>query len=99
MLYRIKNRDELEKLEQLASLHIPGEELRLQDKLGKQNIHEVMKNLYEPLFDTIKDTSRDIAKAMTETSSKNNKLLENLNEKLPKLMNDRGILASYLLSP
>ena len=32
-------------------------DLLLQDKLGKQNFHEDMKNLYKQLIDTIKNTS------------------------------------------
>ena len=36
---------------------------------------------------------------MTENSFKNNQALENLNNKLLEIMNDRGILASYLMSP
>ena len=35
---------------------------------------------------------------MTETSIKNNKALENLNNKLLEIMNDRGKSASYLMS-
>ena len=35
---------------------------------------------------------------MTETSIKNNKALEKLNDKLLKIVNDRGILASHSLS-
>ena len=58
-----------------------------------------MKKLYGPLSDTIKDTSRDITKTMTETSIRNNNLLENLNDKFLEIMNDRGIIASCLLSP
>ena len=36
---------------------------------------------------------------MTENSIKNNQALENLNNKLLEIMNDTGILASYLMSP
>ena len=36
---------------------------------------------------------------MTESSIKNNKALENINDKLLEIINDRGIIASYLLSP
>ena len=36
---------------------------------------------------------------MTETSIKNNKTLENLNSKILEILNDWGIIASYLLSP
>ena len=43
--------------------------------------------------------SEDVTKTMTERSHENNKDLENLNDKLPEMMNDLGILLSYLLSP
>ena len=36
---------------------------------------------------------------MSITSEENNKALENLNNKLLKILNDRGILATYLMSP
>ena len=36
---------------------------------------------------------------MAENSFKNNQALENLNNQLLEIMNDRGILASYLMSP
>ena len=36
---------------------------------------------------------------MTESSIKNNQALENLNNKFLEILNDRGIIASYLLSP
>ena len=35
------------------------------------------KKSYEPLTDTIEDFSRDVSKTMTETSIKNNEVLEN----------------------
>ena len=73
--------------------------VRLQDKLGKQNFHEDMKKIFEPLTDTIKNTSQNITKTITETSKENNLALENLITKLLEILNDRGILASYLLSP
>ena len=41
MLYPIKNRDDLENLEELASSQNQVEVLRLQDKLGKQNFHKI----------------------------------------------------------
>ena len=82
----------------MASLHNQVKELRLQDKLIKQNFHKNIKKYMNPFTDTIEDTSRDITKTMTEISNKNNKALEILNNKLSKNLNDRGILASYLLS-
>ena len=36
---------------------------------------------------------------MTENSFKNNQALETSNKKLLEIMNDRGIITSYLLSP
>ena len=53
MLYSNKNRD-LEKLNQLSSLKNQIKALRLQDKLGKQNFHEDMKNVVQPLLETTK---------------------------------------------
>ena len=58
-----------------------------------------MKKVFEPVTKSIENTSQDITKTITETSFKNNQALENLNNKLLEIMNDRGILASYLMSP
>ena len=41
MLYSIRDREDLEKLEELASLQNQVKAVRLQDKLGKQNFHEI----------------------------------------------------------
>ena len=43
MLFANRNREDLEKLEQLVLLKNQLEDLRLQDKLGKQNYHENLK--------------------------------------------------------
>ena len=58
-----------------------------------------MKKVFEPVFKSLKDTSQDITKTISETSLKNNQAIENLNNKLLEIMNDRGILATYLMSP
>ena len=73
--------------------------IRLQDKLGKQNFHEHMKKVFEPVTKSLETTSQGITKTITETSIKNNQAIENLNNTLLEIMNDRGILASYLMSP
>ena len=99
MLYSIKDREDLENLEELVSLENQVKIVKLQDKLGKQNFHEDMKKVFEPVTKTLEETSQDITKTMTENSIKNNEALENLNNKLLEIMNDRGILASYLMSP
>ena len=58
-----------------------------------------MKKLFEPLTDTNKDTSDDLTKTIMETSKENKKALEILNEKVLEILEDRGILASFLMSP
>ena len=98
MLYSIKDRD-LENLNELASLQDQVKAVRLQDKLGKQNFHEDMKKVFEPVTKSLGNSSQDVTKTITETSTKNNQAIENLNNKLLEIMNDRGIIASYLLSP
>ena len=98
MLFPIKNREDLEKLKELDTLQNQVKAVKLQDKLGKQNFHENIKKLYEPLTDTIKDVSENITKTLTENSNNNNKAIENLNEKILELMNDSGLIAPYLAS-
>ena len=83
----------------LVSLIRKDKELRLQDKLVELNFHENMEKAFEPVTKSIKHVSEEVTKTMTETSIKNNQALENLNNKLLEIMNDRGILAIYLMSP
>ena len=99
MLYAIKNNDDLENLNELVTLQNEVKAVRLQDKLGKQNFHEDMKNIFEPVTKSLENTSQDMRKTITESSTKNNQAIENLNNKLLEIMNDKGILASYLMSP
>ena len=47
------------------------------------------------MTDAIKNTSQDITKTITETFIKNNKVLENSNEKVSDLMNDEGMIAPF----
>ena len=92
MLYSIKDREDLENLNELASLQDQVKAIRLQDKLGKQNFHEDMKKVFEPVTKSLENTSQDITKTITETSNKNNQAIENINNNLLEIMNDRGIL-------
>ena len=64
----------------------------------KRNFHEDKQKVFEPVTRSLENTSQDITKTITETSIKNNQAIENLNNKLPEIMNDRGVLASYLMS-
>ena len=99
MLYAIKNREDLENLEELASLENQVKVVKLQDKLGKQNFNENVKQVFYPVTKSLENTSANITKAITETSIKNNQAIENINSNLVEIMNDRGILATYLMSP
>ena len=55
--------------------------------------------MFEPVTNSIKDVSEKVTKIITETSNNNNKAIENLNNKLLEIIIDKGILASYLMSP
>ena len=81
MLCSFKNIKDLENLNYLVSLEGRVKAVRLQDKQGKQNFHEDMRKVFEPVTKSIKDVSEEATKTMTENSIKNNKALENLNEK------------------
>ena len=96
MLYPIKNVEDLQKLDEAVLLQNQVNEVRLQNKLGDQNFHENMNKLFKPMTDVIKNTSENITKSLTETSINNNKTIENLNEKILELMNDKGMIAPYL---
>ena len=50
------------------------------------------------MTDAIKNTSENITKTLTEISINNNKAIENLNEKILELMNDKGLISPYLAS-
>ena len=58
-----------------------------------------MKKVFEPVTKSLENTSQDITKTIVETSNNDNKALQNLNNKLLEIMNDRGIIARYLMSP
>ena len=56
----------------------------------------IWKKIFESVTNTIKTTSKDFTKTMMLTCKKNNKPLESLN-KLLEIVNDRGMIASYLM--
>ena len=99
MLFAINNSEDLQNLNELASLQDQVKAVRLQDKLGKQNFHKDMKKVFEPVTRSLENASQDKTKTISESSIKNNQAIENLNNKLLEITNDRGILASYLMTP
>ena len=99
MLYSIKDREDLKNLEELVSLENQVKVVRLQDKIGEQNFHEDLKKVFEPVTKSLENTSENLTKAITETSIKNNLAIENINNNLLEIKNDRCILATYLMSP
>ena len=54
MLYSIKDREDLKILEELVSLENQVKVVKLQDKLGKQNFHESLKNVLKLLLNHLK---------------------------------------------
>ena len=98
MLYSIENRGNLERINEFVSLKNQVRAVRLQDKLGKQNFHDVMEEVLEPKTDTVEKSSENLATTMMLNSEENNKALQKLNGKLLDMINDRGIMASSLLS-
>ena len=87
------------KLGKLVSSENQVKVFRLQDKLGKQNFHADIKIVFEPATKSIKDVSEEVTKGMIENSIRNIKTMKNLNIKLLKIINDGGLLATYLMSP
>ena len=57
-----------------------------------------MKEVFEPLANTLKQTSENTSNTITETSIKNNKAILGLNEKVLELMDEKGLIAPYLAS-
>ena len=51
---QFKKNDDLEKLNELVSLQDQVKAARLEDKLGKQNFHEVMKKYSNQLLNHLK---------------------------------------------
>ena len=95
-MFPIRNVEDLQNLNEAVSLQNQVKLVRLQDKLGKQNFHEDRRKVFEPLTDTLKKTSENITKTITENSINNNKAISDLNEKILELMNDKGMIAPYL---
>ena len=98
MMFPNKNIEDLKDLNEAVSLQNQVKEVRLQDKLGEQNYHGVAKKVFKPMTDVEKNTPENIAKTLTENSINNNEAIENLNERILELMNDKGMIAPHLAS-
>ena len=96
MLFPINNIEDLQKLNEAVSLQKQVQEVRLHDKLGQQNYREDTKTFFKPMTDEIKNTSEKITKTLTENSINHNETIENLNEKILELMNEKGLIVPYL---
>ena len=93
MMFPIRNVEDLQKLNEAVSIQNQVKVVRLQDKLGKQNFHEDMEEVFEPLTNTLKKTSEKLTKTITENSINNIKAIENFNEKILELMKDNVVIA------
>ena len=93
-MFPIRNEEGLQKLNEAVSVQNQVKIVRLQDNLGKQNFHEDMTEVFEPITKSLEI----IAKTITENSINNNKAIENLNEKILELINEKGLIAPYLAS-
>ena len=88
----------MEKLNKLVSLQIKEKALGLQDNLWKQEFHDDMKEIFEPVTKSIKDVCENVTKTLMVTSEEHNNTLVNVNSKLLYIVQDRGLLSTYLLS-
>ena len=97
-MFPIRNVEDLQNLNEAVSLQNQVKVVRLQDKLDKQNFHEDLKEVFEPITKSLENTSENITKTILETSIKNNKAISDLNEKVLELMDEKGLIAPYLAS-
>ena len=58
-----------------------------------------MKKVFETVTKCVKDVSEEVKPNMTETSVMNNKAVQNKNDKISEIMNNRGIVATCLMNP
>ena len=98
MMFPIRNVEDLQNLNEALSLQNQVKVVRLQDKLGKQNFHEDLREVFEPITKSLENTSENIAKTITETSNKHKEAISDLNEKVLELMDEEGLIAPYLAS-
>ena len=91
MLYSSKNTDDSENLRKLAPLQRQTKVLRLQDKLGTQKFHYEVKEIFEPVTDTVKQTAQQTIGAVRGKANANALKTENVN----KVINEKQNLIKY----
>ena len=74
-MYSIKNRVDLENKNELVILGSQVKALSLLDKIVKQNFHEDIKKVFEPVTKCNKDVSEEVTKCTMLTSQENNKTI------------------------
>ena len=79
MMFPIGKVENLKDLNELVPPQNQVQKVRLQYNLSKQNFHENMKKVFEPVTKSLEKTSEKLTKAIPESSNINNKALENLN--------------------
>ena len=79
-MYLNEKRDEMEKLNDLASLQNHVKTLRLHEILGNQNFHADTKKI-EPVTKTIKTAPEEVTKTTMVSSEENNKAIAVLTKK------------------
>ena len=99
MKFSIKIKDEIKDLKELENIQPKVKQVRLVEELGKQGYQYDIKELFEPTTNTFKDVSEDVTRTMVEPSNEKFKTLTTVSNKLLEIMNDRGIITSYLMKP
>ena len=92
----MKSRDELERLNEKASIQNEVKFLGLKDRPGKQNFPEDMRKMFELVTDIVKEASREVTKTLMVTSQKSSNIITNLNGKLSNNMS-AGVLLHHIL--
>ena len=97
-MFPIRNVEDLQNINEAVSLQNQVKVVRLKDKLGKQNFHEDLKEVFEPITKSLENTSENITKTIRETSNKNNEAISDSIEKVLEIMDEKGLIAPYLTS-
>ena len=64
MINSIKNKIEIKDVDELENLQSNVKQVTLVEKLGKQGFHYDVKELFEPITNSIEDDSKNVTKIM-----------------------------------